>query len=150
MGIHRWPVDSPHKGSVTWKAFHAMTSSYVDCMIAVAARVAHALAPLPLCKVKNGGPPLAIDGGDWANKPANGNLLTIKIHFIIPWFMKLSLCGSNGFLCWNSLVVVFGSLFQFVNLPGYFEMPYLKIKNRPLCPQVRIEISPDNIYVSNF
>ena len=26
-GNHRWPVDSPHKGPVTWKAFHVMTSS---------------------------------------------------------------------------------------------------------------------------
>ena len=27
-GIHRWPVDSPHKGPVTWKCFHFMTSSW--------------------------------------------------------------------------------------------------------------------------
>ena len=26
-GIHRWPVNSPHKGSVTRKYFHMMTSS---------------------------------------------------------------------------------------------------------------------------
>ena len=26
-GIHRWPVDSPHKGPVTWYFFHLMTSS---------------------------------------------------------------------------------------------------------------------------
>ena len=26
-GIHRWPVNSPHKGPVTWKIFHLMTSS---------------------------------------------------------------------------------------------------------------------------
>ena len=26
-GIHRWPVDSPHKGPVTRKCFHLMTSS---------------------------------------------------------------------------------------------------------------------------
>ena len=26
-GIHRWPVNSPHKGPVTWKCFHLMTSS---------------------------------------------------------------------------------------------------------------------------
>ena len=26
-GIHRWPVDSPHKGPVTWTCFHLMTSS---------------------------------------------------------------------------------------------------------------------------
>ena len=25
-GIHRWPVDSPHKSPVTWKFFHLMTS----------------------------------------------------------------------------------------------------------------------------
>ena len=30
-GIHRWPVNSPHKGSVTRKCFHLMTSSYVLC-----------------------------------------------------------------------------------------------------------------------
>ena len=28
-GIHRWPVNSPHKGSVTRKSFHLMTSSWV-------------------------------------------------------------------------------------------------------------------------
>ena len=27
-GIHRWPVDSPHKGPVTRKCFHLMTSSW--------------------------------------------------------------------------------------------------------------------------
>ena len=27
-GIHRWPADSPHKGSVTRKSFHLMTSSW--------------------------------------------------------------------------------------------------------------------------
>ena len=27
-GIHRWPVKSPHKGPVTRKCFHLMTSSY--------------------------------------------------------------------------------------------------------------------------
>ena len=27
-GIHRWPVNSPHKGPVTPKMFHLMTSSY--------------------------------------------------------------------------------------------------------------------------
>ena len=27
-GIHRWPVNSPHKGSVTRKCFHLMTSSW--------------------------------------------------------------------------------------------------------------------------
>ena len=27
-GIHRWPVDSPHKGPVTQKFFHLMTSSW--------------------------------------------------------------------------------------------------------------------------
>ena len=26
MGIHRWPVDSPHIGTVTRKSFHLMTS----------------------------------------------------------------------------------------------------------------------------
>ena len=26
-GIHWWPVDSPHKGPVTWKMFHEITSS---------------------------------------------------------------------------------------------------------------------------
>ena len=26
-GIHLWPVNSPHKGPVTWKIFHLMTSS---------------------------------------------------------------------------------------------------------------------------
>ena len=26
-GIHRWPLESSHKGSVTWKCFHFMTSS---------------------------------------------------------------------------------------------------------------------------
>ena len=30
MGIHRWPVNSPHKGPVTRKIFHLMTSSW--CM----------------------------------------------------------------------------------------------------------------------
>ena len=28
-GIHRWPMDSPHKGPVTLKCFHLMTSSCV-------------------------------------------------------------------------------------------------------------------------
>ena len=27
-GIHRWLVNSPHKGPVTWKIFHLMTSSF--------------------------------------------------------------------------------------------------------------------------
>ena len=27
-GIHRWPMDSPHKGPVTRKLFHLMTSSW--------------------------------------------------------------------------------------------------------------------------
>ena len=27
-GIHRWPVNSPHKGPVTRKCFHLMTSSW--------------------------------------------------------------------------------------------------------------------------
>ena len=27
-GIHRWPVVSPHKGPVTWKCIHLMTSSW--------------------------------------------------------------------------------------------------------------------------
>ena len=27
MGIHRWPVNSPHKGPVTWECFHLMTLS---------------------------------------------------------------------------------------------------------------------------
>ena len=29
-GIHRWPVNSPHKGPVTCKMFHLMTSSWAD------------------------------------------------------------------------------------------------------------------------
>ena len=29
-GIHRWPVNSPHKGLVTRKCFHLMTSSWLD------------------------------------------------------------------------------------------------------------------------
>ena len=28
MGIHQWPVNSPHKGPVTRKCFHLMTSSW--------------------------------------------------------------------------------------------------------------------------
>ena len=28
-GIHRWPVNSPHKGPVTRKCFHLMTSSWI-------------------------------------------------------------------------------------------------------------------------
>ena len=28
-GIHRWPLNSPHKGSVIWKCFHLMTSSCI-------------------------------------------------------------------------------------------------------------------------
>ena len=31
-GIHRWPVNSPHKGRVTWKRF-LMTSSYVEWIL---------------------------------------------------------------------------------------------------------------------
>ena len=31
-GIHRWPVNSPHKGPVTRKRFHSMTSSWYDCI----------------------------------------------------------------------------------------------------------------------
>ena len=27
-GIHRWPINSPHKGPVTRKCFHLVTSSY--------------------------------------------------------------------------------------------------------------------------
>ena len=27
-GIHRWPVNSPHKWPVTWKCFHLMMSSW--------------------------------------------------------------------------------------------------------------------------
>ena len=30
-GIHRWPVDFPHKGPVTRKMFHLMTSSWTNC-----------------------------------------------------------------------------------------------------------------------
>ena len=29
-GIHRGPVDFPHKGPVTWKIFHLMTSSWIS------------------------------------------------------------------------------------------------------------------------
>ena len=29
-GIHRWAVNSPHKGPVTWNMFHLMTSSCVE------------------------------------------------------------------------------------------------------------------------
>ena len=29
-GIHRWPVNSPHKGPVTRKMFHLMTSSCIQ------------------------------------------------------------------------------------------------------------------------
>ena len=29
-GIHRWPVNSPHKGPVTRKWFHLMTSSFME------------------------------------------------------------------------------------------------------------------------
>ena len=32
-GIHRWPVNSPHKGPVTRKCFHVMTSSWKWCWI---------------------------------------------------------------------------------------------------------------------
>ena len=32
-GIHQWPVNSPHKGPVTRKKFHLMTSSYADCFL---------------------------------------------------------------------------------------------------------------------
>ena len=28
-GIHRWPVNSPHKGPVSWKCFHLTTSSWI-------------------------------------------------------------------------------------------------------------------------
>ena len=28
-GIHRWPVNSPHKGPVTRKSFHLMTSAWI-------------------------------------------------------------------------------------------------------------------------
>ena len=28
-GIHRWPVNSPHKGPVTWKMLYLMTSSWI-------------------------------------------------------------------------------------------------------------------------
>ena len=31
-GIHRWPVDSPHKGPVKWKCFHLTTSSCSLCL----------------------------------------------------------------------------------------------------------------------
>ena len=31
-GIHRSPVNSPHKGPVTWKCFHLMTSSWETCV----------------------------------------------------------------------------------------------------------------------
>ena len=30
-GFHRWPVNSPHTGPVTWKGFHLMTSSWEIC-----------------------------------------------------------------------------------------------------------------------
>ena len=33
QGNHRWPVNSPHKGSVTWKCFHLMRSSWKCIMI---------------------------------------------------------------------------------------------------------------------
>ena len=36
MGIHRWPVDFPHKGLVTRKMFHLMTSSW--CLETIASR----------------------------------------------------------------------------------------------------------------
>ena len=33
-GIHRWPVDSPHKGQLRGKCFHLMTSScYANCHV---------------------------------------------------------------------------------------------------------------------
>ena len=31
MGIRRWPLDSPHKGPVTPKCLHLVTSSWVKC-----------------------------------------------------------------------------------------------------------------------
>ena len=34
-GIHRWPVNSPHKGPVTGKCFHLMTSSWLCVYIHV-------------------------------------------------------------------------------------------------------------------
>ena len=34
-GIHRWLVDSPHKGSVTRKCFHLMTSLCKDALVPV-------------------------------------------------------------------------------------------------------------------
>ena len=32
-GIHRWPVNSPHKWPVTWKCFHLMTSCVMDVIV---------------------------------------------------------------------------------------------------------------------
>ena len=32
-GIHRWPVNSSHKGPVTWKCFHLMTSSWMQWLV---------------------------------------------------------------------------------------------------------------------
>ena len=32
-GIHRWPVNSPHKGPVSRKCFHLMTSSWQQCCV---------------------------------------------------------------------------------------------------------------------
>ena len=37
-GIHRWPVDSLHKGPVMWKCFHLMTSS---CIFVSSEKLAH-------------------------------------------------------------------------------------------------------------
>ena len=34
-GIHRWPVNSPHKGPVTRKCFHLMTSSWLSVTCSV-------------------------------------------------------------------------------------------------------------------
>ena len=50
-GIHRWPVNSPHKGPVTRKCFHLMTSSCLIMKMHVingACRTSAVQAPVPL------------------------------------------------------------------------------------------------------
>ena len=53
-GIHRWPVNSPHKGPVTRKCFHLMTSSWYTVIVCVY-RASHELCiRSELCYISSG------------------------------------------------------------------------------------------------
>ena len=51
-GIHRWPVNSPHKGPVTRKCFHLMTSSWQIYLYVISNRFCLKRIDLLQCNVR--------------------------------------------------------------------------------------------------